>query len=157
MKNLKILIIALFLLTFTSCEKKEPVPDKLERIEGLIQIDGDTIKVDRVKVVDTSNEKLVKELGLKDEDLHPAYYIYNPEVEYEDFKLADKAYFIFTDTEGKYIDEDIDSKEYITDSRAEFMDYLENTYSEFPIKVPYILYIRGEKIEVIYEYFPYTI
>ena len=108
-------------------------------------------------MVDTSNEKLVKEMGLKDEDLHPAYYIYNPEVEYEDFKLSDKAYFIFTDIEGKYIDEDVDNKEYITDSRSEFMDYLENTYSEFPIKVPYILYIRGDKIEVIYENFKYTI
>lgn len=138
-----------------------PNSSNIDSIVGYIRIEGDSLYVDEVEIVKREDTKRMEELGLTETDVPSGYYIYNPGKETQVFKLTNKTKYEFVDFNLLFIKEEDGNRLYTTTKKEEFIQHLNESYSDSPPaqKIPFFLDIKLKegKVIKITEKFEFTI
>ncbi len=159
MKKMKILLTVFCLaFLFTGCGETAPKVTEAESLAGYIHIEGDTLYLDKVEIIERVDTDRIAELNLDpDFDLPNGYYIYNKTAESVPYELTEDTVYTFTDFELLFVDEPDSNRFYESTKLQEFLDG--SSYQDVPLeeqRIPYFLFVQDGKVISIMEDFIYT-
>lgn len=156
-----LLLVTVFLAGITGCtSRKEHFSSEPENIQGYMYIEGDTLYFDKVEIITTEDKERIAELGLTAEhDMPSGYHIYNPDIEWAEYKLTNNTIYTFFDFSNLFIKGEDSDKLYSTTKKEEFIQYLKTTYTDTPPaqKVPFFIQVKDSKVLSIEEKVQFTI
>ena len=157
-KWMVVLSVILLMLATAGCSaaKEPPAP---EQLAGYITIEGNRLYVDRVEIVRSTDTKRIEELQLYPGDMPNGYYIYNQTVAQNEYELTAETMYTFHDLTGVFVKPENTNKLYATTKTGEFLQYLDETYSDDPPaqKVPFWIEVRDGKVIRVTEEWEFTI
>lgn len=155
MKKIIILCIILVLI-FLSLVNKET--SEVQVLVGIIFIEEDVLNFDEVEIITRDDKDRINELNLREkDDLPNGYYVHNPEINSESYKLMQDTKYIFTDFELRFVKETEGNRIYETTEREEFLDgssYQHNSLGDQ--KIPYFIEVQKDQVIGINEVFIFT-
>lgn len=151
-----LVVITLLIIQYSDALQKSKQEPKF--LTGYMFMKENKIDLDEVEIVEIEDTDRIKELGLNIKNHLPnGYYIYNPTVEIESFRLTDSTKYIFTDSNLCFVKEADSDRLYETTKLEEFIEG--SSYQESPLeeqKIPYFIEICEGKVISITEKFIYT-
>lgn len=149
MKKFLLSILAL-LSMFSVCACNNTVADnKTELCAFVKEIKDNVIVIDIAEYVTSDNTDRVSELNLKDSDMPDGYYINNPEIELDEFKLTEETVYNFIDWKNDFVEEGA-NREFSTTNKEDFIKYL-STYENSQPKMPFFFNIENNEVVSITE------
>ena len=123
---------------------KTYVENQTEISAYIKEIKDNVIVLDIVEYITREDTERVKELKLSELDMPNGYYIYNSEVELEEFILTETTTYGFIDWKNDFVEEGED-REFYTTNRSEFIKYIDSYENSQP-KMPFFIGIVGDKV-----------
>jgi len=131
---------------------------KNELLAGYLFIEGNTLYLDAVEIIEREDKDRIAELGLIEKNDYPSgYHIHNPIAETVSFELTDDTIYTFTDFNLLYVKEADGKRIYTTTKKEEFLKA--SSYQNVSMeeqKIPYFLEVNDGKVISITEEFIYT-
>lgn len=113
------------------------------------EIKGDTVILDIVEYITIDNTDRIAELNLSEFDMINGYYIYNAEIESNEYILTDSTIYSFIDWKNDFVKEGED-RQFFATNKEDFIKYL-STYENSQPKMPFFIVVDGNKIVSITE------
>ena len=137
------------------------IVDRATKVAYILSYDNHNIKINTVEVIKKQNTERLKDLGISisDKNNKEGYYVYDSNDLFESFKIDNKTKFYLFNKENFNLDiinnkinfistkKDKDNK-FTLIRRQEFMDLIFDKNNN-PIKIPFWIQIKGNKIKSI--------
>lgn len=131
-----------------------------KEIKGYMIIQDNILYLDELEIITLEDTKRIDELGLEPAaDMPDGYYIYNADTEQQEFALTDKTTYTFVDFNLLFVKDEDGDRQYTTTNKAEFLQYLDTSYADYPRahRVPFFIKVKNGKVISVTEKFEYTI
>lgn len=143
-KILSLVIVVVCVFSICACNNEVSIENQTEISAYIKEIKDNVIVLDIVEYITREDAERVKELKLSELDMPNGYYIYNSEVELEEFILTETTTYGFIDWKNDFVEEGED-REFYTTNRNEFIKYIDSYENSQP-KMPFFIGIVGDKV-----------
>ncbi len=143
MKKVLFLVLALICM-FSLCACNTVSETETEICAFIKEIKDDIIIVDVAEYITSDDTERLEELSLTEADVINGYYINNPEVMPEEYKLTEETVYNFIDWKNDFVEKGAD-RSFSTENVEDFIKYL-GTYENAQPNMPFFLEISGNEV-----------
>lgn len=139
--------------------KKREREGETQAMVGYLRFEDDKLLFNELEIVELDDRKRIEELALKEEDLIGGYAIVDEDKEEKVLEFADTVFCTFTDSDMRFVKEEMGDRLYSTTDKEEIKEIFEylNTIPPGGHGAPVFIEIRDGKVITIIEKMKYTI